>query len=180
MIRSFVMAGVILGVASLFAVAGSVTTYDQNGNPSYGAVNPNGSVDAYDQNGNYSNGRVSPGRPIPMNSVANFSPGASVGTDSNGAAVGIDPNFVRTFQDPVPRWAQHDAPLARMVTDATGVEHPATPAGGTSQHAGPPTVAEFIASARAAKMTPYQANMLLGLYPSVTTYDQNGNPSYGR
>jgi hypothetical protein len=164
MIKSFVMAGVILGAASSFAVAGPLTTFDQNGAPSYGTV--------------------SPGRPIPMNSVANFSPGASVGTDSNGAAVGIDPNFVRTFQDPhvAMGTAQgaHDAPLARMVTDATGVEHPATPVGGTSRHAGPPTVAEFIASARAAKMTPYQANMLLGLYPSLTTYDQNGNPSYGR
>jgi hypothetical protein len=36
MIRSFVMAGVILGSASSFAMAGPVITYDQNGNPSYG------------------------------------------------------------------------------------------------------------------------------------------------
>jgi hypothetical protein len=33
MIKSFVMAGVILGAASSFAVGGSVTTYDQNGPP---------------------------------------------------------------------------------------------------------------------------------------------------
>jgi hypothetical protein len=36
MIKRFVMAGVILGAASSFAVGGSVTTYDQNGTPSYG------------------------------------------------------------------------------------------------------------------------------------------------
>jgi hypothetical protein len=60
MIKSFVMAGVILGAASSLAVAGSATTYGQYGNPSYGTVNPNGSVDAYDQNGNPSYGRVSP------------------------------------------------------------------------------------------------------------------------
>jgi hypothetical protein len=61
MIRSFAMAGVILGATSSFAMAGPpVNTYDQNGNPSYGTVNPNGSVDAYDQNGNYSYGRVTP------------------------------------------------------------------------------------------------------------------------
>jgi hypothetical protein len=60
MIRSFVTAGIILGAASSFAVAGTVTTYDQNGTPSYGTVSPNGSVTTYDQNGNYSYGRVSP------------------------------------------------------------------------------------------------------------------------
>jgi hypothetical protein len=58
MIKSFVMAGAILGAASSFAVAQPVTTIDQYGNTSTGIISPGGVVTTIDQYGNTSTGIV--------------------------------------------------------------------------------------------------------------------------
>ena len=57
LIFSLIVAVSLLSVS--FSFAGNFDdTYDQDGNYSYGQVNPGGSVDNSDQDGNYSQGTI--------------------------------------------------------------------------------------------------------------------------